>query len=136
MRLKIQRFEPETQLKQHRICLILGRRGTGKSVLLQNILYHMRDRVDFGLAMTPTNETAEMFRNGCGMPDTWVYDGFSSARLEQMTAMQRATIAAHKTPRSLFIVADDCGFDRTALKGKGIRDLFMNGRHNSMAKPI
>lgn len=132
MRLKIQRFDPEKQLKDHRICLILGRRGTGKSVLLQDILYHMRDRVDFGLAMTPTNETADMFRTQCGMPDSWVYDGFSTARLEQMTAFQRATISAKKTPRSLFVVADDCGFDRSVLKGKAIRDMFMNGRHNNM----
>ena len=127
MRLKIQRFDPATQLKEHRICLFIGRRGTGKSKLMEDIMYRMRDRVDMGLCMSPTEETQAMFRQH--VPDAWIYDGFQSARLEQMLAMQRATAAAGKTPRSLFLITDDCGFDRSAFKGKGVRDLFMNGRH-------
>lgn len=127
MRLKIQRFDPEKQLKEHRICLFIGRRGTGKTKLMEDIMYRLKDRLDFGLCMTPTEETAGMFRQH--VPDTWVYDGFNTARLEQMLAMQRVASAAGKRPRSLFLITDDCGFDRSAFKGKAIRDLFMNGRH-------
>ena len=126
MRLKIQRFDPAKQLKNHKICLFIGRRGTGKTKLIEDIMFHLKDRVDFGLCMTPTEETASMFRQH--VPDTWIYDGFNTARLEQMMAMQRAAAAAGKQ-RSLFLITDDCGFDRSAFKGKAIRDLFMNGRH-------
>lgn len=127
MRLKIQKFEPTTQMKPHRICLFIGRRGTGKTKLIEDVMYRMRDRFDMGLCMTPTEETAAMFRQH--VPDAWTYDGFHMARLEQMLAMQRATSAAGKEPRSLFLITDDCGFDRSAFKGKAVRDLFMNGRH-------
>lgn len=156
MRLKVQRFDPGTQLKDHRICLFIGRRGTGKSKLLEDIMYRMSNRLDFGLAMTPTEETAAMyvslnrrtlpppvpvrflwlkvrtspapFRFRKHMPDSWVYDGFNVSRLEQMMAMQRAAVARNKL-RSLFLLTDDCGFDRTSFKNKTVRDLFMNGRH-------
>lgn len=126
MRLKVQRFDPATQLKDHRICLFIGRRGTGKSKLLEDVMYRMSNRLDFGLAMTPTEETAAMFRRH--MPDSWVYDGFNVSRLEQMMVMQRAAVARNKL-RSLFLVTDDCGFDRASFKNKTVRDLFMNGRH-------
>lgn len=126
MRLKIQRFEPGKQLKPHRICLLIGRRGTGKTKLAEDVMYRLSDQWDFGLCMTPTEETAAMFRQH--VPDSWVYDGFSTSRLEQMLSMQRAAGIKGKQ-RSLFLIADDCGFDRSAMKGKAIRDLFMNGRH-------
>lgn len=67
------------------------------------------------------------------VPDAWVYDGFHAGRLEQMLAMQRASAAAGKQQRSLFLITDDCGFDRKAFSGKAIRDLFMNGRHARIA---
>lgn len=127
MRLKIQKFDPETQLKEHRICLMIGRRGTGKTKLIEDIMYRIKDRMDMGLCMTPTEETAGMLRKH--VPDAWIFDGFQTSRLEQMIAMQRANHAAGKRPRSLFLITDDCGFDRSAFKGKSVRDLFMNGRH-------
>ena len=37
-----------------------------------------------------------------------------------------------KKQRSLFIIMDDCMYDKKILKGVGIRDLFMNGRHLSV----
>jgi len=41
-------------MKPHRIVLAVGRRGMGKSVLMRDLMQHLSDRVDFGLAMTPT----------------------------------------------------------------------------------
>ena len=127
MRLKIQKFDPAKQIKPHRICLFIGRRGTGKTKLIEDVMYRLKDRFDIGVCMTPTEETASMLRQH--VPDTWIYDGFRITSLEQMLAMQRATSAAGKEPRSLFLITDDCGFDRAAFKGKAVRDLFMNGRH-------
>ena len=126
MRLRIQRFDPAKQVKQHRVIIIIGRRGTGKSILLKDLCYHLRDRWDFGIACTPTEETAETFRSM--MPDSWVFDGFDMNRLEQMMLMQRANQTRGKE-RSLFLLTDDCGFDRGSFRGKAVRDLMMNGRH-------
>ena len=125
MRLKIKRFDP-TQVKPHRIILIIGRRGSGKSVLCNDILFHLKDNVDFGLFMTPTEESAAAFRR-CA-PESWIYDEFNQQKLEEMLRIQR-TLSRSNQHRNLLCVLDDCMYDKKVLKGTAIRDLHMNGRH-------
>tara|TARA_B110001450_G_C17656416_1_gene495458 strand:+ start:179 stop:1081 length:903 start_codon:yes stop_codon:yes gene_type:complete len=125
VKLRVRKFDTES-LKPHRIIIVVGKRGTGKSVLQRDLMYHLSGTLDFGLAMTPTEETAETFREH--MPDSWIYNNFSSAKLDTMLNMQRDLVKTKKA-RSLFILLDDCMYDKKILKGLGIRDLFMNGRH-------
>ena len=128
MRLRVKRFDTST-LKPHRIIIVVGKRGTGKSVLQRDLLYHLSDRLDFGLAMTPTEESSETFRQH--MPDSWIYSSFSATKLDSMLNIQREMVKAKKQ-RSLFVIMDDCMYDKKILKGVGVRDLFMNGRHLSV----
>ena len=125
MQLKVQKFDPQ-QIKPHRIILFIGKRGTGKSKLLADIMYHIRDRVDFGLAMTPTEESATTFRQT--MPEQWIYNNFAASKLEAMLNMQRE-LGKKGKQRHLFVVMDDCMYDKKVMKGTSVRDLFMNGRH-------
>ena len=125
MQLKIKRFDPTT-LKPHRIIIIVGKRGTGKSVMQRDLMYHLRDKWDLGVAMTPTEESAQTFSQH--MPENWIYNGFSSTKLDQILNMQRE-LCKDKKERNLFLILDDCMYDKKILKGTGIRDLFMNGRH-------
>lgn len=125
MKVCLKKFDPTT-MKRHRIILFVGKRGTGKSVLMNDMLYHFRNVVDFGIAFSPTEETAESFRR-C-MPEQWIYSSFDPTKLESMLRMQRNN-AKQGRMRDLFLVMDDCMFDKKVLKGTGIRDLFMNGRH-------
>jgi hypothetical protein len=125
MRLQIGKFDPGT-LKKHRIIIMVGKRGTGKSTLLKDVMYHLANSVDFGLAMTPTEESCEMFREH--MPEQWIYNGFNATKLDAMLNIQRE-LGKKKKQRDLFVVMDDCMYDKKVLKGVGMRDLFMNGRH-------
>lgn len=125
MQLKIKRFDPAT-LKPHRIIIIVGKRGTGKSVMQRDLMYHLRDKWDLGVAMTPTEESVQTFSQH--MPENWIYNGFSATKLDQILNMQRE-MCKDKKERNLFLILDDCMYDKKILKGTGIRDLFMNGRH-------
>lgn len=125
VRLTVKRFDP-TGMKPHRIILLVGKRGTGKSVLMEDLMYHLRDRLDFGLAMTPTESTAECFRKH--MPDQWIYPCFDAGKVDSMLNIQRDSVKK-KRPKSLFIAMDDCMFDKKCLKSLAMRDLFFNGRH-------
>lgn len=124
-KIRVKRFDPSS-LKPHRIIIIVGKRGTGKSVMQRDLMYHLSQKWDFGLAMTPTEESADMFREH--MPDSWIYNGFSTHKLDQMLTVQR-DLCKTKKQKNLFILMDDCMYDKKILKGIGIRDLFMNGRH-------
>jgi hypothetical protein len=119
-------FDP-TASKGHRIFLLLGGRGTGKTTLLFDLLYHMRERFDFVLAMTSTKETYDALSEI--MPRRMIhgkgYDfGVSDAYMETCKAMVR-----RGTPRSSCLILDDVVYDKTVLKSQNIRELAFNGRH-------
>lgn len=124
-KLVIRKFDVST-MKKHRICVFLGRRGTGKSVLLNDVLGQLSPRYDFGVAMSPTEESTREFRKH--MPEQSVFDNFEPSKLETMLRMQRNLSKKHKM-RNMFIIMDDCMYDKKVLSGVAVRDLFMNGRH-------
>lgn len=70
--LNIRKFDPGT-MKEWRTIIFVGKRGSGKSVLMKDIIGHLKDKVDFGIAMTPTEESAAFFRSI--LPPTSVYEG-------------------------------------------------------------
>ena len=126
--LDIRRFDPST-IKPHRIVVAIGKRGTGKSVLLRDILHSQRHRLEYGIAMTPTHESAASFE--AFMPPSSVYREYRGDVVTTMLDMQRTKSHEHGMDalRSMFLVLDDCMYDKAVMKSKTIRDLFMNGRH-------
>ena len=48
--LRVRKFEP-CSVKKDRITLIVGKRGSGKSSLLEDLLFNARERFDYCLAM-------------------------------------------------------------------------------------
>lgn len=124
--LKIKRFDP-SNLKADRIWLVVGKRGTGKSTLIRDLLYHMRHYINCPVAMTPTEESMAAFEE-C-MPESCVHTTFNPTTLERLIAHQRNRAKKRVPPRHILLVLDDMMFDKTVLKGQAIRDIFMNGRH-------
>ena len=62
MEYRLREFEPAST-KHSRIWLIIGPRGSGKTILLRDILYKTRKHYDIGLAMTATTSTVDTFKN-------------------------------------------------------------------------
>ena len=125
MSFKLRRFPIET-MKNDRIVLIFGKRGTGKTVLLRDIMYNLRNGFDVGIAMSPTVENVEMFSEH--LPGRFVYDDLAKGAIETVVNTAKALSQAKKV-RNFVVVMDDCMYDKDALKGKSIMNLFMNGRH-------
>lgn len=124
-KLKIRRF-PIDEMKPHRVILIIGKRGTGKSTLLYDILYHLRKKIDLPFAMSPTFDTVRMFEK-C-MPKSCIFDEYSLEAVQNIIKQMKALKELGKD-RSALLAMDDCMFDKTVLKSKEIREVFMNGRH-------
>jgi len=126
--LNIRAFNP-TGMKKNATVLLIGKRGTGKSTLLNDIMYHMRDKFNFGIAMSPTEESSEML--GDILPRSCVFDDFAEDAIGRMLRYQKKTVKAGDF-RNMFIIMDDCAYDNRTLKGKNIREVFMNGRHRKI----
>ncbi|AVK74698.1 hypothetical protein pqer_cds_276 [Pandoravirus quercus] len=123
--LNLRKFNWEA-FKPDRVVMLVGKRGTGKSVLLRDLLSHLSVEYDAGVAMSPTPESQDMFREF--MPDSCVFDEYSSEKIGEIVTKLRQFNHMGVYKR-VFVLLDDCMFDASVLKSKQMRDIHMNGRH-------
>ena len=132
MNINIKKFDPTT-IDPCRICVFIGRRGTGKSILVTDILYHMR-KIPMGVVMSGTEEYNEHYKEY--IPDSFIYGQYEPDVIEKIITHQQSVIKKCKTPEekentnnSVFMLLDDCMFDNKWTRDKNMRCIFMNGRH-------
>ena len=128
MGVTLDRLDPST-IKPGSVIVITARRNSGKTVLLRDLMYHLRKSIDVTVAMTQSVSSAEMLREH--VPASCVYsDGLDLGVIEKLLAAQRASLAAGKRARNVLLVLDDVSNDK-ALRAKGnvLGDCWRNGRH-------
>lgn len=124
MSIRIRKFDPST-LKPSRIMICVGKRGSGKSYLMRDLLYHM-PRPDFVLAMAPTDSTLIEFRKF--LPESCIFDHYNQEKVEQTISVQKELIARNKV-RKVLIILDDCLYKKGILETTAMRTIAYNGRH-------
>jgi hypothetical protein len=130
MKITLKKFDFSTLPKDGRIILVIGRRGSGKSTLIEDIMYNLRHRFDFAIGMSPTRSSIEMMERH--MPDVMVFEeGFSKEQFQKMLSLS-SIISRKGKLRSGLLCMDDCNSDKDAFRSKNMRDAFMNGRHYGM----
>lgn len=123
--LTLRKFDPRT-IGDDKVCLFIGKRGTGKSTLVTDILYHKR-KIPYGIVMSATEEGNHYYKNY--VPDLFVHNGYDKAAIERVIESQKQKLNLYGKVDPVFILIDDCMYDRSFLKDECIRALFMNGRH-------
>lgn len=115
---------------KHSICVFLGRRGTGKSILIKDLLYHHQD-IPLVMALSHTDSLTHYYEQF--IPPVLIHNEYNPDILEG--AFQRQTRAIDenwKDPR-LGIIFDDVLSDaKSWSKDKQLSELFYNGRHYKM----
>ena len=124
--LPITKYDFAKQFREHGTMAVIARRGSGKSVFLIDLLYHLRNRFDFGIAFTTTTPMAQELAKY--MPRACIFQDFNVDRIKTLMDQQEIFIARGK-PRNMFLLLDDCGFDTKSLNSLPMKELFMNGRH-------
>lgn len=127
MSLKLKKFDPST-IGDNRTCVFIGKRGTGKTTLVTDILWHKK-RIPVGVVMSGTEEGNGHY--GQFVPDSFVYSDFDKSVIEKVIARQRrlACDQNEKLDKRVFMLLDDLMFDKKVSREKCIRQVFMNGRH-------
>ena len=120
----LRKFDPST-IEDTRVCVLIGKRGCGKTILAKDILYHKR-HLGGGIVCSGTEEGNGWYKQF--VPDTFVYNDFDKAAVERLVCRQRALRKEGKKD-NVFLILDDCLYDRRILRERVIRSLFMNGRH-------
>jgi hypothetical protein len=134
MKLKIRKFDMRT-MPPDAVVLLVGKRGTGKSVLLKDVCYHMKDQLHCGIACCPTEDSVEG-ADGLSsfIPSPLIHDCYKPQVVEKLLNYQKKSVkkvGKEKTKRQ-FIILDDCMYQKKDLKGTELRAVFLNGRHRRL----
>lgn len=118
------------------VCVLIGRRDTGKSFLVRDLLFYHQD-IPIGTVISGTEEGNGFY--GKMVPKLFIHNEYNTAIIENILKRQRSVLKQIKKemeqfkrstidPRT-FVILDDCLYDNTWAKDKMMRLLFMNGRH-------
>jgi hypothetical protein len=118
------------------VIVLIGRRDTGKSFLVRDLLYYHQD-IPIGTVISGTEEGNGFY--GKLVPKLFIHNEYNTAIVENILKRQRSVLKQIKKeietykrstidPRT-FTILDDCLYDNTWSRDKMMRLLFMNGRH-------
>ena len=133
--IRLRRFDMKT-LKAGSVVVLIGKRETGKSFLVRDILYNHKD-IPIGTIISGT-EGANSFYSHM-IPSIYIYGEYEPQIIDNVikrqvlvrNEMKKEVAMRGQTnidPRA-FLILDDCLYDASWTKDKNVRSLFMNGRH-------
>lgn len=127
MNITIRKFDP-SKMDDRRCCMVVGKRNTGKSVLAKDLMFFKR-HIPVGMVMSGTEEGNGWYSSW--VPDCFIYSEFDKDAIEKLIVRQKRLCrqCKDKPPPSVFLVLDDCMYDKRVLREKCMRQIFMNGRH-------
>ena len=116
------------------VIVMIAKRNTGKSFLCRDILSKFAD-IPLGVVISATEKVSPFFSKF--MPNEFIFDEFEPSIVANVYERQRACMKKfgkdyRKFDSRCFILMDDCIADKRFFKDKGVRDIFMNGRHSNL----
>jgi hypothetical protein len=133
--LQLRKFDM-SRITKKSVVIMIGKRNTGKSFLVKDLLYYKRD-IPLGTVISST-ESANQFY-GSMIPSTLIYDEYNSEvihnvmkRQFEVTKKRKQQEARYNTSSIdsyAFLIMDDLMYDTSWLKDPNMRFVFMNGRH-------
>jgi hypothetical protein len=118
------------------VIVLIGRRDTGKSFLVRDLLYYQQD-IPVGTVISGTEAGNSFYSEH--IPKLFIHDEYNSSIIENILKRQKTCMKqvmkemqtykkSNIDPRT-FVILDDCLYDSSWTKDKLMRLLFMNGRH-------
>ena len=118
------------------VIVLIGRRDTGKSFLVRDLLYYHQD-IPIGTVISGTEAGNGFY--GKLVPKLFIHDEYNTAIIENILKRQKMVIKQVKKEKDAygrstidaraFVILDDCLYDNSWAREKLMRLLFMNGRH-------
>lgn len=116
------------------VVVLIGRRDTGKSFLVRDLLYYHQD-IPIGTVISGTEAGNGFYKEH--VPKLFIHDEYNTVLIENILRRQKAVMKQMKKeietykrttidPRA-FVIMDDCLYDQTWTRDKMMRLLFMNG---------
>ena len=138
MNLELKKFDL-ANIKKDKVCVFIGKRETGKSFLVRDLLYYHQD-IPIGTVISGT-EAANCFY-GDIVPSLFIHDQYTPEIIHNTLKRQKMVVKKMKQEEDsygqttinpdAFLILDDCLYDSSWTKDINVRSIFMNGRHYKM----
>jgi hypothetical protein len=129
MQLHLKKFDMAS-IKDTSIVVLIGKRDTGKSWLVRDLLWHHKD-IPVGTVISPTEAVNRFYADM--VPSLFIHDKVNPELLASVVKRQKIiTKRTHTSPNidpRAFVVLDDCFYDNSWVSDVSMRYLFCNGRH-------
>lgn len=132
----LKRFNCRAAMSVKCNAVVIGKRNTGKSVVIAELLYYLnKQKVPRACVFSATEESNRFFCRH--IPDSFIFDeknveGKLTEIVEQQKRLQLQKDIGEIDPNTdlrIVIVLDDMGYNRKALTSQILTFIFMNGRH-------
>ena len=134
----------EIDSRKSPMIVLIGKKDTGKSFLVKDILAHTKECFPVGTVISGTEVANPFFQEM--VPSKLIHDKYKpdivmNAIKRQLAVKQQRNNEKKRggnsnvDPRA-FLILDDCLYDKTWINEESTRYIFMNGRHIDMVTLI
>ncbi len=128
---KIKKFDMN-MIGDNKIIIFMGKRGTGKSTLVLDYLYH---NSDLPLGTIVSQQMNIIIRINPIYPVFFIHDEYTPELIDKFVRRQKMVVKSTLNDREYsnvdpraFLIFDDCLYDQSAwVNDKNIKWIFMNG---------
>ena len=129
----------EIDSRKSPMMVVIGKKDTGKSFLVRDILFQTQRHFPVGTVISATEVANEFFQHM--VPSKLIYDKYDKAVVERVIKRQALIKSRRNTDKNArggsssidpraFLILDDCLYDAKAwINEESTRFVFMNGRH-------
>ena len=138
MQLELKKFDI-TRIQDDNVVVLLGKRKTGKSFLIKDIMYYHRD-IPVGTVISGSESSNGFY--GKMVPSLFIHDEYKPEIIEKYLKRQKIMCTKFNKEVALygksmldpraFLIMDDCLHDSCWKRDTNIRYIFMNGRHRKV----
>ena len=120
--------------------VIIGKKDTGKSFLVRDILHNTQDCFPIGTVISGTEVANEFFQHM--VPSKLIHDKYKPDIIMNVIRRQLSLKQQRNHNRSsnidprTFLILDDCLYDASWIREESTRYVFMNGRHIDLTTMI
>ena len=109
--------------------IVIGKPGTGKTVLISSILYAKKHIIPVGMAMSGTEDSNGSYKKI--MPSTFIFNSYNEEKVEEFIKRQKIARQHLENPWALLIL-DDCTDEPSLFRKPLQQGLYKRGRHWKM----
>jgi len=128
----------EIDSRKSPMIVVIGKKDTGKSFLVRDILFNTQHCFPIGTVISGTEVANEFFQHM--VPSKLIHDKYSPSIVMNVIKRQLGVKTARNeekkrsggnssTDPRAFLILDDCLYDASWIKEESTRYIFMNGRH-------